>query len=268
MKRKSRSSILEIAALASFAMGFALYVAVDTGVLKLGFSRTPQSVSATDTAVAEFQQSEASSARVARLKNLYGKIDFVEGKMREKVSALKKMHEEIEGIEKRLAVERQGLSQVSTMVFEIEKGREALSRESGVLSLGAPGALPAALARISKAVGDIGVDASRISSVVWKDHTYVRMVDPFEFKDESIYMLMRGLDKADRLADVIEKDGLRDVTVVFRDPDSGGSEIVRERAFVLRNYLRDVLEEDFKIKISKVNSAIVAPGSVEIWVGQ
>jgi hypothetical protein len=263
--KNKNSSTLEMAAVVCFVVGFAMYVAVDTGIVKIAAFGKSSATSASSDLSNSLERPEA---RIARVKALNDKIELVEDKMKEKEALLGKMSEELQELAGRLNTQKKSLGSMSTMVFEIEKDRAELKHESGMLSTEGKLSLNGALADIARAANKSGIDNKHLSSIKWKNHSYLRLVNAFEFQTKGVYMRMGGIDKADAIADAVEAGDLRELTVVYRDPDKGGQDFNRERAFVLRNHFKETLGEEFNVKISRVDSELVAQDAIELWVGE
>lgn len=263
-KHKRSLTPLESAALASFIMGVALFIALEAGLVHFGrlpADRQPSSIPAS-------HDDGAGTASVARAKALHDKIEIVEKKMLEKAETLQRMNAELQDFSKRISAERKSLNTVSTMVLEIEAGRSRMKRESGVLTEDDDIMLDDALVQIAAIARDTGIPPTHVGTIKWKNRGYLRLVNAFEFQDTGIYLRKPGLDKVDHLADAIEGAGLRELNVVYRDTDSGGTQQSRERAFVLRNRFKELLGNEYRVKVSRVSSGLVAPDAVELWMGQ
>jgi myosin heavy subunit len=256
-------------------MGFILSIAINMGVVKTDWLSTARNPASMASAAANEEHAMVAeltrpSTRIAKLKMLHTKMDTIETKMKEKFEILKAMNDELQQYAGRIVQERESLNSMSTMIFEIENERESLKQEVGLL---APSPKPvvtlaSALSAIAQAARKAGVAETKVTSLNWKSREYLRLVDAFEFMEKSVYMRGRGMDKADALADAVEKNDVHTLTVVYRDTDKGGTQVGRERAYVLRNHLKETLGEDYEVKVSRISSDLVSPESVEVWVGQ
>jgi hypothetical protein len=274
-KKKRTNSALEISALVCFMMGFILSIAIGLGFVKVDWlteTRKPASQASTTTNEERAMMNELArpSARIAKLKILHTKMDTIETKLKDKFEVLKSMNEDLQSYAKRLGQERESLNSMSTMIFEIENERESLKREVGLLepSIKPSTTLAKSLAQIAIAARSAGIADAKVSTLNWKDREYLRFVDAFEFMENTVYMRGRGIDKADAIAEAVEDNQVRTLTVVYRDTDKGGTKIGRERAYVLRNQLKETLGEAAEVKVSRISSDLVSPDSVEVWVGQ
>lgn len=248
-------------ALACFIMGFALYVAVDTGVVKMG---RLGKLLASDSASSD---SDTPLVRLGRIKSLHDRLESVESRMKEKVQVLSKMNDEVQDFAKRLSGEKRSLNEMSNVVLELERSRIEIGQEmarspSGVVTL------QGALADIAKAARKSGVKSEQLAGINWSKRDYLRLVDAFDFQKDGIYLRSGGLDKADEIADAIETAALKEITVVYRNPGKPEKNVSQQRAHVLRNHFRDLLGRKTKVRVARVETERVSPGSVEIWMSQ
>ena len=260
---------LEIAASVCVVMGIALFVAVDTGVLKFGSKSPAPSEASFEEAL---ERIDRTGFRAARIKALQDKVELVEGKLKEKAETFAKMNGELEDFTRRLASERKSLNTMATLVLEIEKDREGVKdalkdgakKETGRLASIDKKSWSGGLAKIASAVRSAGVPAANLEALKWQGREYLRIARSFEFQKTGIYLVAKDMKTAEAVADAIDSVEAREIKVIYRD----GEEKSRERAFVLRNFIRETLGDEFDVKVSKIAGDIVATGTVELWVGQ
>ncbi len=282
---KSKSP-LEMVAMLCFIMGFAIYIAFDTGILKFGSISTSKDIAVASSEASAVKEVVKADTKMARIKSLQDRIDDTENILKQRVESLEKMRVELQDFASRLGNERKALNSMATMVFEIENEREKIVRERGVLTIGADDGkkLPLAtpLSKVAEAARQAGVTEPKIASVKWRDHSYLRLVNAFEFQKDGIYLRIPGLDKANAIANAMsEEEDVSQVTVVYRDlGDEGGGGLRRpasvgsnsdgteddeatlenvshERALVLKNHFREVLGDAFNIRVSKIDNDLV-----------
>jgi DNA repair exonuclease SbcCD ATPase subunit len=282
-------------ALLCFIMGFAIYIAFDIGMLRLGSVSLSKETPTDVIEASAVKELLKSNTKIARIKKLQDRIDDTESILRQRVETLEKMRGELQDFSNRLGNERKALNSVATMAFEIENEREKIVRERGVLTIGAADGkklpLTPPLVKVAEAARQVGVIEPKIASVKWRDNNYLRLVNAFEFQSDGIYLRIPGIDKANAIANAIanamsEEEDVSQVTVVYRDisdqatgdqrrPASISGEedevaqenVSHERALVLKNHFREVLGDAFSIRVSKIDNDLVAPGAVEVWVG-
>lgn len=282
-KSISKISFLEGAALTCFVMGFAMYVAVDAGFLKVSsFGKSAGKQPGAES----LEVLERPTARVARIKALHDQIEDVEAKMSEKVVSIGKMSNELQLFESRLAKEKKSLNSISGMVLEIENSQTALKKETKSAfknrkkinidnkkeNVEISSGLNQEFSEIADVARLAGVQTNHLGSIEWNSKSYMRLVDAFEFQENGYYLLGGGLDLAGKIADAIDESALKEMVIVYGNSDSGNpgrnNGLLKERAFVLSQHFKQLLGEQFKVSVSRINNELVGPESVEIWLGK
>ena len=276
MRSKGFTNTLEGIGLVCVVAGFALYVAVDTGVIKFSHLRQNQKLSAHDLSSQLESVEEKVKARYASLKQADAQLEQVERRLQEERNLVQNLSEVIEVVEKqRLELEQTAREKAQLVAEHVARLDNKLQTQPRKRELDGPlsskgslqlDELDADLKRVARAAHSIGLTKRQISAINWDEREYLRLSNPFEYYRTGHYLSAKGVEEAHSLSKVIKSSEVAEVRVVFGS-DSGASDTVeRQRAITLRNHLRKLIDGDAAVTMMHAPSATVQAGTIEVWV--